>query len=329
MTVQQEGSDQRPGGARARGFDGWWDALLFALALSALNISYSFGNQMGVKPIAMLVWAMPSAAVMLLAVGGLGRDWAQIMAHPLSLVVGGGIIAMEAVYYSLIEYVTPTDGSLLVRLGVPAALLLGFLLHGRRPSRLSALGGIIIVATIAWYVPLMESTRPYTGLALATACAAIMSARSFATEYHPWNRDARTVAQKMRVTGLVLLVASLVGLLMVFCAMVIVSRGLLSPSVWLPSPAELIDPDTVILGLVVGALVLTAMQYLGFATVVKIGTESFIATTALIPVVTLIVQQGAVAAGLLRPIPVDWRIFPAMACVMAGVACVIAGQRRR
>jgi hypothetical protein len=83
-----------------------------------------------------------------------------------------------------------------------------------------------------------------------------------------------------------------------------------------------------VLGLFLGALVLTAMQYLGFSVVVKLGAETFVATTALIPITTFAVQSMAVFAGILPPVPVDWRVLPAMAGVIAGVALVIAGGRR-
>jgi drug/metabolite transporter (DMT)-like permease len=322
-----EGRPVAPAAVRSRG--GWLDALLFALTLSALNVAYGIAAELGVRPVALLAWAMPSAAMMLLAFTGAGRDWARVMAHPLSLVVGGGIIAMEGVYYMLLERVTPTDGSLLVRLGVPVAMALGLLVRGRWPSRASALGGFVVLAAIAWYVPHMETNSPLLSLALGAGCACIMSARSFAAEYHPWNRRALTIPEKLRMTGLMLLVASLAGLAVVGGLAVAGEKGLLTPPASLPTRSDLMHRPTVLIGLIVGVLVLTAMQYLGLTTVVKIGAESFIATTALIPVVTLGVQELAVAVGLLQPVPVDWRVMPAMAGVMAGVVLVIWGQHKQ
>lgn len=316
-----------PGTAKSHRLDGWLEAALFSIALAVLNVTYGLGQQQGVMPVALLFWAMPVAAIALLLTSGLGPDWRRIMAHPLSLVVGGGIIAMEAVYYVLLGIVTPTDGSVLVRLGVPIALALGFL-GGRRPSRMAALGGAVILAAVLWYVPQMDTRGPLAGLALGAACGFIMSARSFAAEHHPWNRAADTIRLKMRVTGLVLLYASAVGILLVSLAMAAVARGLLEAPAWLPDAGRLFDPAAIWLGLFLGVLVLTAMQYLGFSVVVKLGAERFVATTALIPLTTLAVQWLAVAAGLLAPIPVDWRVAPAMAGIIGGVALVIAGGRR-
>ncbi len=308
---------------------GWLDAILFAFALSALNVSYGLGNQWGVRPVTMLIWAMPSAAVALLLAGGVGRDWARVMRHPLSLIVGAGIIAMEAVYYLLLTYTTPTDGSILVRLGVPISMILGIALRGRLPSLLSAFGGLVIAATVLWYVPQMLTDAPLLSLALGAGCGAIMATRSFAAEFHPWNRAAQTIKEKMRITGLMLLTASLIGLIAAAGLHWASANGHMAPIPWLPGAAELMAPEGIIIGLTVGLAVLTAMQYLGFSTVVKLGTEVFIATTALIPLTTLAMQTLVVWTGLLKPIPVDWRVAPAMAGVIVGVAFVIAGQHRR
>jgi drug/metabolite transporter (DMT)-like permease len=312
----------------ARSGNGWVEAGLFAIALAVLNVSYGLGQQLGVNPVALLFWAMPTGAIALLAASGLGTDWARVMAHPLSLIVGGGIIAMEAVYYVLLGLVTPTDGSVLVRLGVPIAMLLGYLVAGRRPSRIGMLGGFVILAAILWYVPQMEAAVQVGGLALGGVCGFIMSARSFAAERHPWNRAAETIPEKMRVTGLVLLLASGLGVALVLAAVLAAEQGVFQPPPWLPGAHDLVHPPAIMLGVFVGVLVLTAMQYLGFSVVVKLGAERFVATTALIPVTTLGVQQLAVASGLLAPIPVDWRVMPAMAGIIAGVALVIAGGRR-
>ena len=318
-----------PSTARLRRFDGWLEASLFVVALSVLNVSYGFGHQHGAHPVAFLVYAMPVAAISLLLVSGPGPDWRQVITHPLSLAVGSGIIAMEAVYYVLLTLVTPTDGSLLVRLGVPVAVALGVLLGRGRPTALALAGAAIIVAAVAWFTPRMQTTAPWTALALGTGCAVIMTLRSFAAEYHPWNRQARSIIEKMRVTGLMLLVTSAIGAGLVLAVVAAAANGLITAPAWLPTVRDLTHPPTIALALFVGILVLTAMQYLGFSVVVKIGTESFIATTALIPVATLVVQEAAVRTGLLAPIAIDSQVLPPMAAVIVGVALVIAGKRRR
>ena len=170
------------------------------------------------------------------------------------------------------------------------------------------------------------------GVGLAVACAINMSMRAFATEFHPWNRAARTIREKMRVTGLVLLMTSLMGIAVVMGLMALVSHGLLEQRAWLPEMHHFLHVPTVALGWFVGVFVLTTMQYLGFSVVVKIQAQNFVATTALIPLVTLAMQLVAVHLGILAPVPLDWSVLPAMLVVAGGVLVVIwagnKGQRR-
>ena len=310
------------------GLSGWVEAGLFAIALSVLNIAYGVGHQNGVHPIAFLVVAMPVAAATLLTLTGAGPQWWPIVRHPLSFVVGGGIIAMEAFYYLLLQVTSPTDGSLLVRLNVPAAALLGYVMLGRRTTGAGLLGQAVVLAGVFGYVAIMDEGQRWTGVLLALACAVNMSIRAFATEFHPWNRAARTIPAKMRITGLVLLVTSLMGAVLVFGLMALVAHGYLFQPVWLPEVGHFLHVPTLALGLFVGVLVLTMMQYLGFSIVVKIQAQNFVATTALIPLVTLAMQVVAVRIGLLAPVPLDWNVLPAILVVSAGVLVVIWAGRK-
>ena len=310
------------------GLNGWVEACLFAIALSVLNVTYGIGYQIGAHPVAFLVYAMPIAALTLLAFTGAGPNWRPIIGHPLSYAVGGGIIAMEAVYYVLLNYATPTDGSLLVRLNVPAAALFGVLL-GRWPAALGVVGHVIVVAAIAWYALTILPGDRTMSLLLAGGCGLIMSLRAFATEFHPWNRAARTIAEKMQVTGLVLGVTSLMGTVIVFGLMALVANGTMLQPAWLPQMRHFLHLPTIALALFLGTIVLTAMQYLGFSVVVKIQAQNFVATTALIPLVTLVMQIAAVHIGILAPVPLEWRVLPAMLAVAGGILLVIWSARQR
>lgn len=308
---------------------GWIEAALFAVALSVLNVSYGVGHEAGCHPVAFLLYAMPIAGATLVVLTGPGPEWRAIVRHRLSWAIGGCIIGMEAAYYLLLKFVTPADGSLLVRLNLPVAMVMGLLLLGRRPNALGAFGGLIVLAAIVLYLPAIETPAPGTGTALAVLCAAIMSARAFAAEFHPWNRREATIPERMRTTGLVLLTTSLAGAAGLGALMA--ANGLYPrPELaWLPARSDLLHPPTMVLGIFIGGLVLTAMQYLGFSVVSKLGAETFVATTALIPLVTLLFQELAVRTGLLSPIVIDWRILPPMLAVLVGVLIVIIGGRRQ
>ena len=195
-------------------------------------------------------------------------------------------------------------------------------------ARLAIAGGIVTLVTILWYAFRVDTAAPVMALALGTLCGFIMSGRSFAAERHPWNRAAHTIREKMRVTGLVLGLASGVGIAALFAAMALAGAGVTSAPPWLPQTHHLVQGPAIAMGLFVGVLVLTAMQYLGFSVVLKLGAEHFIATGALTPVTTLAVQSMVISAGLLHPIAVDWSVLPAVAGLIVGVILIIASRPR-
>ena len=308
--------------------DGWVGALLFAVALSVLNVSYAYGHQIGAHPVAFIAYAMPVAALTLLMITGPGTGWHRVVLHPLSFAIGGGIIAIETLYYLLLEHVSPADGSLLVRLSIPTGIVLGLLVLGRRPSLVTLLGALVVLAGIAFHLPAIEAAPRAAGLAIALGCAFFMSVRAFAAEQHPYNRAARSVLEKMRVTGLVLLVTSALGIAALATTMTLVGHEMIAGPRWLPRPEHFLHLPTYLLALLMGGVVLTSMQYFAFSTVVRIGAENFLAATVLVPPVTLLFQVIAVALGILAPVPVDWRTLPAMAVVVGGVLLVVWGNRR-
>lgn len=306
---------------------GWIEAGLFILTITLLNLSYVAAHAAGAHPIVFLVYAMLIAAMVLVAVAGPGPEPIRIMLSPLSWVVGAGIIGMEAFYYLTLWYVTPAEASVLTRLAIPVAMAMGYGVAGRRPSARALLGAGFVTAGIVWLSSGIPPERAIPGLALAFACAIVMSTRTYATEFHPWNRRAVTVIGKMRVTGLVLLSASIAGALFVAALLAARAQGLLGAALWLPSAHQFLHLPTVLASLLVGAAVLTAMQYLSFSSVVKIGTQNFIAATAFTPLVMLAAQELVVAAGWLHPMPVDWQILPAIAIVAVGVFIIISAGR--
>ena len=283
---------------------------------------------MDVHPVAFITYAMTIAAGTMLTFTGAGPHWRRIVRHPLSFGVGGGIIAMESVYYVMVCYLTPADASLLVRLNIPIAAVLGLMLVGRRVSPTGLAGHAVVLAAILWYLPAIDAEHRWTGFALGAACGLIMSLRAFATEFHPWNQRARTITEKVRLTGLVLLVTSLAGDLIVAGLMLLVAEGRIAQPGWLPELRHFLHVPTIALGLFMGACVLTVIQYLAFSAVIKVRAENFVAMTAIIPLVTVAFQLLAISLGILAPVPLDWSVVGAMLVVFAGVLVLISASER-
>jgi drug/metabolite transporter (DMT)-like permease len=307
---------------------GWLEACCFVLALTALNLAYGAGHSLGVHPVAFIACAMLFAAMALLAITGPGEDWGAIVRHPLSWVVGFGIIGMEAAYYMLLRFVTPADGSLLIRLNLPFSVLVGWLLLRRPVNGATVTGIAFVLFAVVWFLGGIDPTVQVTAMMLALTCALISVTRNFSAEFHPHNRAATTVFEKMRITGLMLMVTSFTGTCVVALAMILTAFRVLPPMAAIPPPEAFLELPTIALGALMGLLVLTAMQYFGFSSVVKIGTENFIAANSFVPLTTLAAQQAAVSLGWLAVALPDWRFFVTLAAILIGVAIYIAGARR-
>ena len=304
------------------------EASAVVIAIGALSLAYAVGHTLGAHPIAFILYAMLASASATLAITGLGSDARAIALDPMSWLVGAAIILIEVLYYVTLTYVPPAHGNLILRFGIPIAIVAGWALLDRRPSPLVMAGGMIIVAAIAFVV---ADTAPGVRWPMAVSgvlAGLFMVVRGFAAEFHQWNRAARTVRDKLRVTGILLVVTSLLSLLLTALVAGGVAGGVLPSLRFLPTAAEMLHVPTILLGLFVGGPILAFMNYLSFSAVVKITTANLMAIMAFSPVTTWAFQEFGVALGLItveRPAP---SLVAAMATLIAAVLLIFWADRR-
>jgi hypothetical protein len=142
--------------------------------------------------------------------------------------------------------------------------------------------------------------------------------RGFAAEFHPWNRAAHTVAEKLRVTGLIILVTSILSLVLAAIAALSVAGGILPSTRLVPSVSQMLHAPTFLLGGLAGGAIFTLMMYLNFASVVKITTENLTAMMAFSPVTAWVFQDVGDALGLIQA------PTPRLPIVAAIVVCILA-----
>jgi hypothetical protein len=306
---------------------GWLEACGFVLAISVLNIIYAIANVQGAHVAVFILYSVLFAATALLLSAGPGRDAIRIMATPQSWIVGFANIGMESAYCLALMTIAPAAGSLIARQSIPLAVVLGALLFGRAPTRVAWLGVLIIVLSALLVIATLDLTTQWTGLLYAFTAASLISVRTFATEFHPWNRAARTVKEKLSVTGLVVLVTGLGGLTVIGALSVLVGGGYLERSPLIPAPADFIHAPTLLLAAIVGCTLFTAMSYLQFSAVVKIRTENFLAAGAFMPLVTMLLQMAAGSFGLIPIAPIEPPLVGAMLLAILGVLVLIRWRR--
>lgn len=311
------------------GLNGWVEAALYVLCITVLTLVYAATQMMGVHVVTFIFYSMLIASLALIAITGWSVVAVPMMLSPSSWLVGAGIIAMEASYFVLLGDVPPGEASLMIRMSIPLSLVVSTLLLGRAMSRASWLGGLLVATAVAPLYARLEFPRHWVALTAALGCAIFVNIRTYATEFHSWNRQARTVKEKMHVTGIVVLVTSLGGLALIMLAVALASAGLVPHSRLIPRPDQLVHLPTLVMSLLTGVVLFTALYYFIFSAVIKIGSENLIAVTAFMPLSTLIAQVVVTWLGFFRFPPADWRLLPSFVLAIIGVFVMIRGNRSR
>lgn len=309
---------------------GWLEAAGCVTAIGALSLLYAVGHAQGAHPIAFILYAVLVSALATLAAVGPGAQALAVVRHPMSWVVGLSMILLEILYYQTLTYVSPAHGNVMLRIGIPISMVAGWVLLRRRSPPLAIGGAVVIVGAIAGLVAVTPADVRWPMAAVGTLAAACMVVRGFAAEFHPGNRNARTVRDKLRVTGLVLLVTSVLSLALTAAAAAAMAAGLLPPTRVVPTAAQMLHGPTFLLGGLLGGAVYTFMMFLNFASVVKITTENLTAMMAFSPATAWVFQElGVRAALIVAPTPSAPVVAAIVVCIGAVLVIFWAGVRAR
>lgn len=310
------------------GLNGWLEAALFVLAISALTVLYAIAQTAGAHMSVFIFYTMAASAAGMLAITGWGKDAGDVVLARQSWVFGTATVGLEALYFLLLGILTPAEASLALRLAVPVSLVIGWLFFSRIMTNRIWLGAAIIIVAVIPILWGLDTKRALPATVLALTCAFVVSVKTFASEFHPWNRQAETVFEKLRVTGLVVLATTLIAAAVLICAVFLVASGVLPPNPMTPEPTAFWHVPTLVLALLFGAPVFIAMTYLTFSSVVKIGTESFLGTSALTPLSALGLEALAALIGVLAVPIYDWKLIPLIVLGIVGVFIVVSDRHK-
>ncbi|MCH9808935.1 MAG: hypothetical protein K0U74_14505 [Alphaproteobacteria bacterium] len=310
------------------GLNGWLEAALFVLAISTLTVIYAIAQQSGAHIVVFILYAMGISAAAMLALTGLGERPLRTAFARQSLVFGFSTVMLEAFYFLLLGILTPAETSLALRLSVPVSLLIGWLFYARDMSPRIWLGSAIIVAAVVPVLLSVTGGDRLVAAVLALICSLIVSIKTFASEFHPANQAARNVHDKLRVTGLVVMSTTMISAAVLLPLVLLNATGFIPGSAFIPAPADFLHLPTIVTAIVLGAPVFVAMTYLTFSSVVKIGTESFLATSAFTPIAVLAIESAAAAFGLLTLGKFDTALMPYLILGILGVLIVVHARHR-
>jgi len=306
---------------------GWVEASCFVFAIGALSLAYAIGHQLGAHPIAFVLYAVLTASVAMLMVTGFGNDARAIALHPMSWLVGAAIILVEVFYYLTIAYVPPVHGNIIFRFAIPMAMLAGWAFFQRRYAPLAVAAAVVVTIATAFVVAITDPAVRWAMTASGLIGGFFLALRGFAGEFHPWNRAARTVREKLRVTGILLLVTSFLSVVLAALLATAIAASLLPPLRFVPTAAQMLHVPTILLGTIAGGGILALMNYLSFSAVVKITTENITAIMAMSPLTTWLFQEVGVALGLIVAARPEPRMIAAIAVIVVAVLTIFWAGR--
>jgi drug/metabolite transporter (DMT)-like permease len=302
---------------------GWLEAFAYVWVIAILNLTFAFGKHWGVHPTAFILLAMLIGGVALVVIAGPGSNPWRIVSTPMTWAYGAATILTELTYYLMILQVPPADTSVFMRLNIATSVLIGWLLLGRTVPRSRLLGIAVICAGILAAFAFIPGAQTPAFVATTVACAIVMALRNVSAEFHPWNRSSKTVIEKMRVTGLVVLTTASTGVVMALVIALLTQHGYFPRNAALPTFADFVHGPTVVLALLVGCVLITVMQYLMFSAVVKITSENFFAVMALTLPATLLLQEAVAGLGLAGIKPGAWYVLPYMLIILLGTLLIV------
>lgn len=310
------------------GLNGWLEAGLFVLAISALTVVYAIAQRSGAHTLVFTFHSMAAAAAGMLAITGLGSDALKTIRARQSWFYGAAAIGLEGLYFALVGVIKPAEASLSLRLAVPVSIVFGWLFLSRVLTAKLALGGFIIVAAVLPIFWALHVSLAIPALVLAISCALLITIKTFASEFHPSNQRAQTAFDKLRITGLVVLSTALLGAAFLVSAVVLTQFGFLPRTPLIPEPSAFWHLPTLLFAVFGGAPIFVSMTYLTFSAVLKIGTERFLASTAFAPFTAVALETLAARFGLLSLPHYDWQLMPLIVLGIVGVIIVIRDRNR-
>lgn len=308
---------------------GWLEAAAFVIAVSMLNVLYAYAVATGANVIVFVLYALIGASIAMLSTSGIGADAWQVIKAPQSWVYGGASVALEAIYFLLVGLISPAEASLTARLSVPASLLIGWWMFGAQITGRQVVGGLVVIAAVVPVLAWVDDDARAMAIMLGVLCALAVAVKTFASEFHPWNRAAESITEKIRVTGLVVLATTVLGLAVTGATMLAARLGADSVGAIAPPLAAFTHGPTILLALIFGTVILTAMTFLQFSSVVKIGTANFLAMSAFAPLTAYALQSLAAWVGLITVPAFDMAMLVPILVGIGGVMLVVrAGNGR-
>ena len=282
-----------------------WAALLAASRVLMLRL--------GLDPWAFSFVQLCAGGVVLLAVGGSGRIGVSSLGRPATWMLGVLRVLSAASYTAVLAWLSVMEAGVLGAINVPLVAIAVWLAFGRRPARGEWLGQSVILATILPLVAGLDGGLWHPAVGLMLFNEVCLVAATLLAERHPDNISDQP-GVRLRFTGAVLLVTAALFLA------VRAAQGETADGLW--------DWRLLAAGAAVGVAFRAPSMVLSFWSIRLVGAQNYMASAALLPLLGMILEQAAFAAGLIDVS--RFRVGTALLAlgVVAGTLLVVAARIR-
>jgi diguanylate cyclase (GGDEF)-like protein len=272
---------------------GWFLALFGSIVIGPLSkvfIAYS-GQIMQVNTFVYVCVAFNMSALILLLYAGYGKLSQETMRSVQTWGYGLVTICLYIIAFMLFTEAGATEGSFLQRSSVVFTVLAAWLFFGRKQSFLKVIGLVIIAISLTLMILNNNIDKIFYIFSLVGLWGLCHTIRIFIAEMHQTHSKAvelQDAKSRARVIGIVMFV---VGMGFTFCLLCVAALNTFYADSNLggniPNLNDFLNPQTILLGMFLGAFFVTVNAIIEFTTSNAIKSENVQAISCLSPLLTL------------------------------------------
>lgn len=242
----------------------------------------------------------------LLVYSGVGKGLMGTLRNTQTWAYSLFLIAVNFFYLLALLYISATEAAILIQLVIPLNILAVWIFLQRKPNLSGILGSIVILGCFIYLSGVSLKSGALIGIFYITLAALTATVRAILAEVHTGNREAKTVLQRCRVTGIISIVTSVMFLVVTMLVAYILDG--ISPELHdqltlfadMPTLQDFTHKATFFAGAIIGATLIPIGFYAFFTASVKYKSENVSTVLAFQPFFTFIFESTFVKVGLLE-----------------------------
>ena len=212
-------------------------------------------------------------------------------------------IAMNVAGIYILIYITTTEAFFIQRIGIIMSLLLGFLFLNRSIKSVDFIGIGLILFGIGIVLSGFDKVTMITVAFLALIAGTMNAGRRIIAEIHPIYAKTSNNLERVRCTGVITLVSSILFLIFIFSLSVIKTKVGHDVDIhiinWAPTLDQFLNKHNFYYGIIIGFFIIPLDTWAFFRANQLLKQETFIALGAITPFVILFTEIGFASLGLL------------------------------